>query len=130
MRAQPRGLEALIRQFTPQTLLTKYTELASAGQDMVPSDIPQAMIGSLSNLALKTRQLPITNLELVPPQVGTGDPGYAAIHAMVQSAPAGRLDGAQRRAERASALTSPTRAEQRITALRAAATRLGQPLPM
>lgn len=86
MERQRQVQEALIREFTPQTLLTKYTALAAAGQDMVQSDIPQSMIGSLSELALETRALPITNLELVPPQVDTGDPDFDQIHAMVQAA--------------------------------------------
>ncbi|ERG64912.1 hypothetical protein L332_10710 [Agrococcus pavilionensis RW1] len=86
MARQRQVQEAIIAQFTPQTLLTKYTELSAAGQDMVQTDIPQAMIGGLSELALETRRLPITNLELVPPQVNTGDPDYDAIHAMVQAA--------------------------------------------
>ncbi|MCR8671017.1 LCP family protein [Agrococcus sp. HG114] len=86
MERQRQVQEALIAQFTPQTLLTKYSELSAAGQDMVQTDIPQAMIGSLSELALRTRSIPITNLELVPPQVDTGDPDFEAIHAMVQAA--------------------------------------------
>ncbi|MCH1882322.1 LCP family protein [Agrococcus sp. ARC_14] len=87
MARQREVQEAIIRQFTPQTLLTKYTELSRAGQDMVQSDVPQAMIGSLSELALETRQLPITNLELVPDSgVNTGAPDFEQIHAMVQQA--------------------------------------------
>ncbi len=87
MQRQRQVQEAIIRQFTPQTLLTKYTQLAQAGQDMVQSDVPQSMIGSLSELALRTRELPITNLELVPSSgVNTGDPDFEQIHAMVQEA--------------------------------------------
>ncbi|MFC7431127.1 MULTISPECIES: LCP family protein [unclassified Agrococcus] len=78
--------EAVIAQFTPQTLLTQYAALSSAGQDLVQTDIPQSMIGSLTDLAERTRSLPITNLELVPPQVETFDPDFPAIHAMVDEA--------------------------------------------
>lgn len=98
MERQRQVQEAVISQFTPQTLLTKYSELSAAGQDMVQTDVPQAMIGSLSELALQTRQLPITNLELVPASgVDTGDPDFEQIHAMVQAALA-----------EADALTPPT----------------------
>lgn len=87
MARQRQVQESIIRQFTPQALLTKYTELARAGQDMVQSDVPQSMIGALSELALQTRQLPITNVELVPDSgVNTGDPDFELIHAMVQEA--------------------------------------------
>ncbi|WP_072314222.1 LCP family protein [Agrococcus sp. Marseille-P2731] len=79
--------EAIIAQFTPQTLLTKYGELSAAGQNLVDTDIPQAMVGPLSELALETRELPITNLELVPTSgVDTGNPDFDQIHAMVQQA--------------------------------------------
>lgn len=87
MERQRQVQEAVISQFTPETLLTKYSELSSAGQDMVQTDVPQSMIGGLSQLALQTRQLPITNLELVPASgVNTGDPDFEQIHAMVQAA--------------------------------------------
>ncbi|MGM1030806.1 MAG: LCP family protein [Actinomycetota bacterium] len=87
MERQRQVQEAVISQFTPETLLTKYAELSSAGQDMVQTDVPQAMIGGLSELAMQTRQLPITNLELVPDSgVNTGDPDFEQIHAMVQAA--------------------------------------------
>lgn len=78
--------EAVIAQFTPQTLLTQYAGLSAAGQDLVQTDIPQSMIGSLTDLAERTRQLPITNLELVPPEVVTYDPDFPAVHAMVAEA--------------------------------------------
>lgn len=78
--------EAVIAQFTPQTLLTQYAALSAAGQDLVQTDIPQSMIGSLTDLAERTRALPITNLELVPPQVQTYDPDFEAVHAMVAEA--------------------------------------------
>ncbi|SFS14028.1 transcriptional attenuator, LytR family [Agrococcus baldri] len=85
MARQRQVQEAIVTQFTPQTLLTKYTQLAAAGQDMVETDIPQSMIGSLSELALQTRQMEITNLELVPEQgIDTGAPNFDAIHALVQ----------------------------------------------
>lgn len=102
MERQRQVQEAVISQFTPQTLLTKYSELSAAGQDMVQTDVPQSMIGSLSELALQTRQLPITNLELVPDSgVNTGDPDFDEIHAMVQAALA-----------EADALTPPTETPQ------------------
>lgn len=87
MARQRQVQEAIVRQFTPQTLLTKYAQLAQAGQDMVQSDVPQSMIGSLSELAMRTRELPITNVELVPASgVTTGDPDFEQIHAMVREA--------------------------------------------
>ncbi len=102
MERQRQVQEAVISQFTPETLLTKYAQLSAAGQDMVQTDVPQSMIGSLSQLALKTRQMPITNLELVPASgVNTGDPDFDQIHAMVQASLA-----------EADALAAPTESPQ------------------
>lgn len=86
MERQRQVQQAIIEQFTPETLLSKYNQLAAAGQDMVETDIPQSMIGPLAELANETRTLPFTNLELVPPEVDTSYPDIAAIHQMVQDA--------------------------------------------
>lgn len=87
MARQRQVQEALVANFTPQVLLAKYSELAAAGRDMVTTDIPQSMIGSLSDLALQTRTMPIENLELVPSEgVTTEDPDFEQIRAMVQEA--------------------------------------------
>ena len=77
--------EAVIREFTPQTLLTQYASLSAAGQDLVQTDIPQSMIGSLTDLAERTRGLPITNLELVPDVIGY-QPDYAEVRTLVADA--------------------------------------------
>lgn len=58
--------EAVLRQFTPQNVLTKFEAVASAGTRVVTTDLPQDMLGSFAVLALKTRDLPVQNLELTP----------------------------------------------------------------
>lgn len=83
MERQRQVQQAVIEQFTPQVLLAQYSALSQAGQDMVETDIPQSMIGRLTTLADRTRSLPITNVELVPPTVDTTYPDFEEIHAIV-----------------------------------------------
>lgn len=85
--ARQRTLEdAILKQFTPVTVVTKFQDIAKAGQQVVKTDIPQSMIGYFTDLGMKTRTLPVHNLELVPPAVDTTDPNYTKIHSMVRKA--------------------------------------------
>ena len=86
MERQRQVMEAVIKQFTPQTLLTSYNQLADAGKDFVQTDIPQSMVGYLADLADKTRKLEIEKLELVPPLIVSEDPDFAVIREEVAAA--------------------------------------------
>ncbi|WP_448003813.1 LCP family protein [Agromyces bauzanensis] len=79
--------EAILQQFTPTNVLTKFQEVASAGADTVKTDIPQSMLGYFVNLASKTRELPITSVELVPENgVDPADPDWEYIRSLIDQA--------------------------------------------
>jgi LCP family protein required for cell wall assembly len=85
--ARQRVLEdAILKQFTPVNVATKFQDIAKAGQQVVKTDIPQSMLGYFVDLGMKTRQLPVQNVELVPPTVDPSNPDYDQIHSMVQKA--------------------------------------------
>ncbi|NNC13056.1 LCP family protein [Planctomonas sp. JC2975] len=85
--ARQRELEdAILKQFTPLTIATKFQDIAKAGAQVVKTDIPQSSIGYFADLAEKTRTLQQQNLELVPPAVDPTDPNFDQIHSMVQKA--------------------------------------------
>jgi LCP family protein required for cell wall assembly len=84
MQRQRQLQAALIQQFTPATLLTRFQDVAKASPEFVHTNIPQNALGQFVDLADKSRKLPITNLELVPPLVNPAAPDYSAIHAKVQ----------------------------------------------
>ncbi|MGA0568924.1 LCP family protein [Rathayibacter sp. KR2-224] len=85
--ARQRELEdAILKQFTPVTVATKFQDIAKAGQQVVKTDIPQSMLGYFADLGMKTRTLPVQNLELVPPTVDPSNPNFDQIHSMVQKA--------------------------------------------
>ncbi|SIN70318.1 LCP family protein [Agromyces cerinus] len=79
--------EAVLHQFTPTNVLAKFQEVASAGADTVKTDIPQSMLGYFVNLSMKTKELPITSVELVPANgVDPTDPDWDYIRSLIDGA--------------------------------------------
>ncbi|MDY0908979.1 LCP family protein [Microbacterium sp. CFBP9034] len=73
--------QAILAQFTPQTVLTRFQEVSAAGADIVQTDLPQSLIPFLAELALKARELPVNTIELTP---NGGVDEYAPDFAYVQ----------------------------------------------
>jgi len=66
MARQRQIQQAILEQFSPANVLSKFQSIASAGGQVVKTDIPQSTLGYFVELASKTRELPITTVELVP----------------------------------------------------------------
>jgi len=88
MARQRQLQDAILQQVNPVNVVTKFQEIAKAGQQVVKTDIPQSMLGYFVDLGMKTRKLPVTNLELTPPTnvPDPSNPDYAHIHALVKQA--------------------------------------------
>lgn len=86
MERQRQVQEAILTQFEPANVLSKFQSIASAGTQVVSTDVPAVMLPRFVELASKARSLPITKLELVPGVVDTVFPDYAVIHALVDAA--------------------------------------------
>jgi LCP family protein required for cell wall assembly len=86
MARQRQLQDAILKQVNPVNVVSKFQAIAAAGQQVVKTDIPQQMLGYFVNLGLKTRTLPVTSLELVPPTIDPSKPDYAEIHSMVKAA--------------------------------------------
>lgn len=82
--------QAIIKQFQPSIVLTKFQEIAKAGAQVVKTDVPASMLGSFVLLGEKGRKLPVAQLELVPPEFDSNAPDYQKIHAAVEAAIAPR----------------------------------------
>ena len=81
--------EAILQQFTPANVLSKFQGVAAAGAQVVRTDIPQSMLGFFVDLAGKTKELPIGSIELTPiGDVDPENPDYAYIHAIIAEATA------------------------------------------
>ena len=87
MERQREVQEAVIAQFEPANVLTKFQAVAQAGAQVVRSDVPQAALGYFVDLANKTRKLPIDKFELIPANgVVVERPDFDAIHEMIDVA--------------------------------------------
>ena len=78
--------DAMLQQMNPANVLTKFQSIAAAGAQVVKTDVPQSMLGYFVDLASKTKQIPVTNVEMVPPAVDPTEPDFGAIQAMVKAA--------------------------------------------
>lgn len=79
MKRQRDVQEAILRQFSPANVLSKFDAVARAGSQVVVTDIPSGMLGYFVDLASKSRKLPITRLDLVPEEFDPAYPDYAKI---------------------------------------------------
>lgn len=88
MRRQRQLQEALLAQFTPETVLTRFQDIVAAGTALVETDLPQGLITpTLVDLALKAKSQPVTTIELTPAGgVDEFDPDYGQIAQMVKAA--------------------------------------------
>ncbi|MBK4346481.1 LCP family protein [Lacisediminihabitans sp. G11-30] len=86
MERQRQVQTAIIQQVQPSVVVTKFQEIAAAGAQVIKTDVPTAAIPGFIDLAGKGRKLPVTQLELVPPQFDNGNPNYDKIHAAVKVA--------------------------------------------
>ncbi|KQV25497.1 LCP family protein [Yonghaparkia sp. Root332] len=85
--------EAILRQVEPATVLTRFESIADAGTQVVRTDIPQSMLGVLSDLAVKARELPIADVELTPPTIDNVEPDYELVRSLVAEALAPEGEG-------------------------------------
>jgi LCP family protein required for cell wall assembly len=83
MERQRQLEEAILTQFSPVNVLTKFQGIASAGAEVVKTDIPQSTLAYFVDLALKTKDIPITNLELTPPLVDPENADFDVIRTAV-----------------------------------------------
>lgn len=83
MQRQHQVEEAILQQFDPANLLSKFDVVAKAGTQVVSTDIPQGMLGYFVDLAGKSRVLPVDKLEIVPPLVDVAQPDFDYIHQLV-----------------------------------------------
>lgn len=80
--------QAVLKQFTPAKVLSKFQAVANAGTQVVKTDIPQGTLAEFVSLAIKAKSQPITDLEIVPPTYDNVHPDFAAIRAAVAKATA------------------------------------------
>ena len=85
MERQRQVQEAILQQFQPTNVLSKFQDIASAGTQVISTDIPAGMLPGFVDLASKARSQPIVKLELVPDVVDTVYPDFDIIHELVRN---------------------------------------------
>lgn len=78
---------AMLNQFNPQTLLTRFEGIMRAGEQIVETDLPGQQLGTFVSLASKSRSQPMEKMTIGPPDF-EGDrfttyPDYELIHSRV-----------------------------------------------
>ncbi|WP_307852469.1 LCP family protein [Glaciihabitans sp. dw_435] len=86
MRRQRDVQSAILTQFDPTNVLTKFEAVAKAGSKVVKTDIPQVMLGKFVDLGTKAKNQKLTKLELSPPTVNMITPDFANIKTLVAKA--------------------------------------------
>ncbi|WP_431073525.1 LCP family protein [Microbacterium phyllosphaerae] len=85
MKRQRELQEAILAQFTPQTVLTRFNEVAAAGTALISTDLPQDKLPEFFDLMTKAKEQTITTIELTPENgVDEHTPDYAYIHDLMQ----------------------------------------------
>ncbi|WP_366518589.1 LCP family protein [Herbiconiux sp.] len=77
---------AILNQFEPVNVLTKFEGIVQAGTQVVQTDIPQSTLSYFIDLALKTKDLPIDHVELTPPLIDPEYPDWALVQQTVADA--------------------------------------------
>ncbi len=83
MARQKCVMNAMLNQLEPVTVLTKFNEIAKAGEEIVATDVPTSEIDKLMGLALKAKGRPVGSVSFVPPLIHSGNPDYGLIHKTV-----------------------------------------------
>lgn len=85
MNRQRELQEAILAQFTPDTVLSRFNEVMAAGTALVSTDLPQDKVPEFFELLTESRKLPVTRVELTPENgIEEHEPDYAYIHALMQ----------------------------------------------
>jgi polyisoprenyl-teichoic acid--peptidoglycan teichoic acid transferase len=86
MRRQRCMVGALVDQVNPVTMLEKYPALAAVAKNNIQSDIAQDELPAFVELVQRMQKGSITSLALTNKNTNVGNPDYAKLHALVQSA--------------------------------------------
>ncbi|GAA1984784.1 LCP family protein [Microbacterium pumilum] len=79
--------EAILTQFTPQNVLSHFQDVATAGADIVQTDLPQSLIPTLAELAVKAKEQSVATIELTPEGgVDEYTPDFAYVQQLISTA--------------------------------------------
>jgi polyisoprenyl-teichoic acid--peptidoglycan teichoic acid transferase len=86
MARQKCVMSAMVQQLSPQTVITRFSKLADAGQALIDTDLPASELDTFADLALKARTQKMSTVSFVPPVIDTAAPDTDKIRDMVETA--------------------------------------------
>lgn len=86
MARQKCVMNAMLQQLSPATVITKFQALASAGENMIETNLPASELDTFAELALKARSQKVSSVSFVPPAINTSDPDIGKIRSMIAAA--------------------------------------------
>ncbi len=78
-------MTAMLRQLDPVTVLANFNKIAAAGKEVVASDIPTKDVSTMTELAMKSKKLPVSSVAIVPPLIKPWNPDLPKARAAVQA---------------------------------------------
>jgi LCP family protein required for cell wall assembly len=86
MKRQRQLQEAILAQASPQNVLTRFQDVAAAGTAIVQTDLPQPLLPTLADLAMKAKEQPVSTIELTPEGgIDEFEPDYAYVQELVRT---------------------------------------------
>ena len=76
-------MNAMVKQLNPTTVLTKFQDIAAAGEQIVATDVPTSELGTLLDLATRSKSQPMGSVSFTPPLIVPMDPDFAKIRRIV-----------------------------------------------
>jgi hypothetical protein len=76
-------MNAMLRQLKPEVVLTKFQAIAEAGEQIVATNVPSSELGTLLDLAMKGKSLPMASVSFTPPLITPATPDFAKIRTVV-----------------------------------------------
>jgi LCP family protein required for cell wall assembly len=113
MARQKCVMNAMLNQLDPVTVLTKFNKIATAGRQIVETDVPPKAINQLIGLAGKAKQHKIASVAFVPPAIYPGSPDFGLMHRMVTDAVNAATDAGAAKAKAARQAAKQARQQAR-----------------
>jgi polyisoprenyl-teichoic acid--peptidoglycan teichoic acid transferase len=102
-------MNAMLNELDPLTVLTKFNKIASAGKEIMATNIPASDLSTMVRLALAAKQLPVSSVAFMPPLIEPGNPDFDVVRATVATK-IQRAEAADQKAVQPTEPTQPTAA--------------------
>ncbi|WP_309128000.1 LCP family protein [Microbacterium sp.] len=84
MKRQRELQVAILEQFTPENVASRFNDIAAAGTALVQTDLPKDKLPEFFDLVMKAKKHPVTRIELTPDNgVDEHEPDYEHVRQMI-----------------------------------------------